>query len=405
MKICILTNYFFPYVGGTLLVVHHLAEKFHQWGHQVSVLVHANDCSVQKDFPVSIAYHVQPIDTFGDTFSTITDEHLRYQKILEQNISQEMQRRGFDLIHAHSPYPFGSFAGQWGKKHHVPVVITCHGADMQQVVETDCELYFDLDKNIVAKTNHALKQGDIVTVPSRHLMESAICAGCPPEKIRLIPNGVDLKSFEEQTDYASDKTPGQHKKFILAMGRFFGTLKGFDLLLDAFSKVAKINSDIDLVIAGFPAKEHRCVRDKDEQAVKYRLLDFVLRHQLGQRVRFEPFMFGKQKIALFKNCLFFVCPSLLEGFGMVALEAMAAGKPVIAFNVGGIRDIVQPGVNGILVKPYDTGKLAEAMLNLMDNPHMQDKMSKAGKRIASHYDWSDIAQKHISVYNELLNHI
>jgi glycosyltransferase involved in cell wall biosynthesis len=179
------------------------------------------------------------------------------------------------------------------------------------------------------------------------------------------------------------------------MGRF-DKIKGFDLLLEAFSKVAQVKQKVNLVIAGF-------TKDEYAQEEICHLLDFVLRHHLGQRVNFKAFQFSADKLALLKNCLFFVCPSRTETFGLVALEAIAAGKPVVAFNAGAISEIVQSGVNGILVKPYDTDKLAGAMLRLLDNPRLQGEMSRASQQIASEYDWSIIAQKYIAVYNELLN--
>ena len=88
---------------------------------------------------------------------------------------------------------------------------------------------------------------------------------------------------------------------------------------------------------------------------------------------------------------------------MTVLEAMAAGKPVLAFNVGGIRDIIRSDKNGVLVKPYDTDKLAQTMLELLDSPSMCSRMSRESERIASDYDWPVITQKYLDLYSELLN--
>jgi glycosyltransferase involved in cell wall biosynthesis len=328
---------------------------------------------------------VQPLYPFTAKFSSVADKYLRSEKTLKLNLFLEMNRRGFDLLHVHSPYPSGYCAVKWGRQNQIPVVITCHGGDMPQMHKTDCGA-LHLPKKVSPKGRYALQQGNIITVPSKYLMKNTINVGCVPEKVRHVPNGIDIKSFIGHNHEKSDKD------FILAMGRF-EKIKGFDLLLEAFHKVAQVNKKVGLVVAGY-------TKDEDSQKEKRNLLDFTSKHKLDQRISFKAFQLGADKIALLKDCLFFVCPSRTESFGLMVLEAMAAGKPIVAFDVGGLSEIVQSGINGILVKPYDTAKLAEAMFSLLDNPQLQAKMSAASKQIASGYDWSIIAKKYLAVYDD-----
>jgi glycosyltransferase involved in cell wall biosynthesis len=327
------------------------------------------------------------MNPFKANFSHITDKNLQTEKVVEQNLLCEMKRKRFDLLHAHFTYPSGYYAIRWAEHNHIPMVITCHGGDLPQAPGADYR--FSLDKDIVPKASYVLQHAGTITVPSKHLMKSVLVAGCPAEKIRHIPNGVDINSFKNHKNKESDKG------FILAMGRF-DKIKGFDILLEAFYKVAQVNQKVNLVVAGY-------TKDEGSQEEICCLLEYVLKHKLGQRISLEAFQLGKDKIALLKNCLFFVCPSRTESFGLVTLEAMTAGKPIVAFDVGGLSEIVQSGVNGILVKPYDTDELAQAMLKLLDNPSICGEMSRESKRIASDYDWSVITQKYLDVYNNLLN--
>jgi glycosyltransferase involved in cell wall biosynthesis len=111
---------------------------------------------------------------------------------------------------------------------------------------------------------------------------------------------------------------------------------------------------------------------------------------------------GKKKITLFKDCLFFVNSSRREPFANVNLEALAAGRPIIATRVGGNIEVVRNGYNGFLVPSEDPFKLGEAMVTLYKDKGLIKKMSGRSRKIAERYEWNSIVEKYINLYEKLL---
>jgi glycosyltransferase involved in cell wall biosynthesis len=173
------------------------------------------------------------------------------------------------------------------------------------------------------------------------------------------------------------------------MGRFVHK-KGFDILIKAFKKVADKKWDIDLIIAGTGEEWQKCVKLVEELDIK-------------ERVKLPGFVEPEEVIKLYNGCEFFVLPSRREPFGITNLEAMAAGKAIIAANVDGVPEIIRNGENGILFKPENINELAEKILWLYDNKEIKDKMGRCGRLLAEKkYDWISIADRYIKIYETML---
>jgi phosphatidylinositol alpha-mannosyltransferase len=104
---------------------------------------------------------------------------------------------------------------------------------------------------------------------------------------------------------------------------------------------------------------------------------------------------------LYKSSDLFVLPSNQESFGIVILEAMASGLPVVASAVGGITNLVKDGQTGLLVPPYNSDILAKAIIKLLGNPELIQKLSEEGKKQVQNYSWSEIADKTEEIYQEV----
>lgn len=129
------------------------------------------------------------------------------------------------------------------------------------------------------------------------------------------------------------------------------------------------------------------------------LIEKTLQMGMSGNVEFLPFLRGEEKIRLITGGRFVVCPSRYESFGMVALEAMAAGKPVLGFDVGGLSELVRHGENGLLVPADDVVGLGEGMIKLWGR-EVHFSYSRL-METARAYDWKTITGKYISLYQSL----
>jgi glycosyltransferase involved in cell wall biosynthesis len=371
MKIAILTPLSLPNVGGIEMMVDAIARQLLREGHQVRLFTPTSPSNENFPFPVAQIKGLPP-------FYPIPPQNMPIlERGLEEFLEKEYNKNSFDLLHAQMTYPTGFCALDWGKKKKVPVVITSHGMDI--IGRPEDNYGFLLNKQLAKKISQCLRQAPALTIVSPHLRKHLLALGASEGAIHTIPNGVFLDNFHN-----TGKPSGS--PYILAMGSLHW-IKGFDLLLDAFARARAIIEEMTLVIAGVGP----------DRAL---LVNKSLRMNLTGKVRFLSFLRGEEKIRCFSGCRFLVCPSRYESFGMVALEAMAAGKPVLAFDVGGVSELIRHGENGLLVPPGDVEELASGMLKLWGKEVHFSKIRLI--EAARAYDWKTVTGKYISLYQSIL---
>jgi glycogen(starch) synthase len=177
-------------------------------------------------------------------------------------------------------------------------------------------------------------------------------------------------------------------RYLLGMGRLVKK-KGFDLLIKAFARVAAEFPDLHLLIAG----------DGEE---KRPLGECIQALGLEDRVRLLGFADRKTAMALFLGCEFFVLSSRIEPFGIVVLEAMAAGKPVLATRSGGVVDLIQPGVNGWLAEP-EVDSLAREMRRMLIRAEETRAMGKRAAETIRAHTWLAVTEQFLDVFDRVLN--
>ncbi|HEY3997331.1 MAG TPA: glycosyltransferase family 4 protein, partial [Candidatus Xenobia bacterium] len=183
----------------------------------------------------------------------------------------------------------------------------------------------------------------------------------------VIYNGVSLKDFD-------NVQPHWHPKpYVLGIGRFV-LQKGFDTLIKACEPH-------DLILAG---------AGPEEEAL--RLIAPPNVHFVGRADR-------ARAVSLFKGCAMFVLPSRHEPQGIVTLEAMAAGRPVIATRVGGVPEIVEN--HGLLVPAGDPVALKEAITTLMNDPDLSARLAAAGRQRAEQFDWNAVTDQYEALYRDV----
>jgi len=207
--------------------------------------------------------------------------------------------------------------------------------------------------------------------------------GCPFEKIRIIPNGVDVEKFRPHEEVIDD---------LIFWGGRFVPQKGLEYMIRALDIVVKKKSSVKLMMTGDGPL-------------------FVKMYNLSRQLRLE-------KNTVFKGCVpyseisrlignasIYVLPSLKEGMPYALLEAMACGKPVVGSDIPGINDVITHGENGILVPPRNPEALADAIMLLLEDKSLRRKLGQNARQLmVEKYSWNTISEKIEKVYKEALNY-
>lgn len=231
--------------------------------------------------------------------------------------------------------------------------------------------------------------GKFVICPSktvaRHMKERF---GVPEEKIVIIPRWVDLDKFKFK-DFKSRVD----SNLIVSVGRISPT-KGYQYLIDAFRKVVRTNPYLKLKIIGSV--------DKNKSRYFDYLKTLVTRFSLSYNVEFTGFCQDVESVLSKAKLL--VAPSLIEeAFGRVVIEAGASGVPVVATKVGGFQEIINDNKDGLLVAPADPNSLSDAILKLINNPELSQKLSIAArKKVESFYTMDKALNSLAKIYQKAL---
>ena len=261
----------------------------------------------------------------------------------------------------------------------LPLVATLHGE-----LSVDDGGLFQRSAFAQKLLRKVLEHANAVTACSAHtLREAREFYGEPiPAACHVIRNGVCSAEF------LGAKPHFHPRPYLLAIGRHVRQ-KGFDLLLQAFAKAVSSGLDShDLLIAG-------------EGPEKRNLETFSAALGLQHRVHFLGRTNRKRTAQLFLGCSFFVLPSRLEPLGIVNLEAMAAGKAILAANVGGVPEIVAHERNGILVERRNVDALANGILRLASDAALRNRLGASGLRESQQFDWSAASGQFQGIYQTL----
>jgi glycosyltransferase involved in cell wall biosynthesis len=203
----------------------------------------------------------------------------------------------------------------------------------------------------------------------------------PGATVHVIPNGLDRAAFE---------THAANPRHLLFIGRLDVQQKGCDLLIDAYARAGALlgNALPPLVVVG---------DGPDEDVIRRRASEKGVLHRIEFRGRVE----GAAKYHAIAGSYAVLMPSRFETFGMVAAEAMAAGAPVVAFDVGPLPDVAGPG-GARLVPAFDLDAFAQEIVALSTSVGLRDRLRESGREWVRRYDWDDLALAQERVYEQAL---
>ncbi|NLF32797.1 MAG: glycosyltransferase family 4 protein [Planctomycetes bacterium] len=274
------------------------------------------------------------------------------------------------------------------------------------VLHMHCDWLWHLGARAV---DRSIAQADAVIGCSEYLTQGTrLRFAARAERCHTVLNGVDLEAFASVGGENRAAAPRR----ILFVGRLTPE-KGLHVLIDAFERLAQRRDDLVLDIAGGDTGFVRdfmpgLLRGADRAAVSlYRRRDYAgwLRRRveaaaLGARVRFLGGLSREPLLGAYHEATVLAHPALNEAFGMVAAEAMAAGLPVVASNVGGLPEVVQDGRTGVLVPPDDPDALAEALASLLADGDRLGRFAAAARQYAwANFGWDRVADRIRHVYH------
>ena len=287
----------------------------------------------------------------------------------------------FDLIHAHWLIPQGFVAAlsllMTGKK--IPLLCTSHGGD----------LFALKGKGLQRLKRWVINKSAALTVVSKAMRKTVVAMGIDPDKVEVIPMGVDLKGL-----FTPDPCVQRKTDELLFVGRLV-EVKGLQILLEAMTKVIARHPNIHLVVAGAGPLES----ELRASAKKLDIADHVDFRGMVMQSKL-PTLYRQATIAVFP---FVVTKSgVQEGFGLVVVEAMGCGCPIIAGDLPAIHDTVVHKENGLLFESGNSQALADAIIRMLADPDLCAKLAGEGRRrVVQKFDWEIVAEKYAGEYKKI----
>lgn len=368
MKIALVSPYDFTWPGG---VTAHISELSHQligMGHQVKILAPyspARTDGLDQNF-VPLGRSV-PIPSGGSV------ARIALSPSLYRQVRNLLEREKFDVIHLHEPMaPYLPLAVlQSSKAVNIGTFHAFHGSGRLYIWSSPfLKVWFSRLSGHIAVSPAALSH------VSRFF----------PGNYHLIPNGIDLDFFGSQPPPLPEFCDG--KTNILFVGRL-EKRKGLRYLLEAYSRLKWDFPDTRLIVVGPGNPDKDCYRILAERNLRDVVFVGAVDHAVLPRY--------------YSTADIFCSPATgKESFGIVLLEAMAAGKPIVASRIQGFSYIVKHGEQGLLVPPKDPGALADSLGTLIQNPDLRAKMGSRGRVMVNDYSWTTVARQVADYYEATL---
>jgi glycosyltransferase involved in cell wall biosynthesis len=240
-------------------------------------------------------------------------------------------------------------------------------------------------RNLFSRWKYGRPQVRDLTV-SNAVRQVMLSSGIPDAQVRTIHSGIDLKRCDHVPEASPPFPPGT--RVLGTVGHLAGH-KGHRYLLDAMQLIVQEEPSVGLAIAGTGDLRAELEAQAEALGIARQVCFTGFRHDILSLIRcFEIFVF----------------PSNLEGLGTSVLDAMALGKPVVATQAGGIPEMVQDGVTGLLVPPRDPKALAQAILQLLRQPVLATRFGEAGaRRVQQHFTSERMALQTMQVYHQLVD--
>lgn len=363
MKVALACPYAWDAPGGVQVHVRQLAARLREGGHEVLVLAPMRG-SPLEGFVVAVGRPVRV--PFNGSIAPIAPWPSSARRV-----AQALDEFGPDVVHAHEPLvpSVGMFAARYRG---APVVATFHAyADRAYTFSLLAPLVRSVWRRLSARI--AVSEAAAMFVTSRFRQNG----------LRVIPNGVDTELFAR-----AEPARLPEGRRVLFVNRL-EPRKGFGVMVQAFRRLATAHPDLVLVVAG----------DGPER-------DTI--HRLPASVRERVVMLGNvphdRLPSLHAASDVFCAPAIgRESFGIVLVEALSSGVPVVASDIPGYREVVRDGVTALVTPPGDSAAVADAIALLLKDADLSKRLAEAGRQAARRYSWDTVVGEIETVYREVVD--
>ncbi len=367
MKIALVSPYDYPYPGGVTEHIVHLAAEFRRRGHEVHIIAPQS-----AEMRALVGEIVHPVGSVVPVPANGSVARISLSLRLSRQVKEILEREQFDVIHLHEPLLPA-----------LPVTVLRHSHSLNvgtfHAFAQSNYAYF-YGKPILRYFVRKLHGRIAVSPPARDFVAEYF-----PGDYEIIPNGIDYDRFaapSEPLEAFRDGGPN-----VLFVGRL-EKRKGLKFLLRAMGGVWDHFPQARLIVVG-----------SGPLLDDYRAL--VESHRL-QNVIFTGFVSSEELPRYYRSCDIFCAPSTgQESFGIVLLEAMASGKPIVASDIPGYHFVVNHGVEGFLVPPKDEQALALSLVRLLSDADLRARMGQAGQRRAEEFAWEKVAGRVLAFYDRV----
>ena len=377
MKILMLTWEYPPrIVGGISKVVHDLSKRLIKDGHEVTVVTYKDGNT--SEFENDKGVKVHRVNNYMINPNNFIDWIMQLNFNMIAKVNELIAKEGpFDVVHAHD-WLVAYAAKTIKNSYDIPIVATIHAteAGRHRGIHDETQRYInDTEWMLTYEATEVIVNSNYMKNELQRLF------GLPFEKINVVPNGVNLtvyngveRDYTFRRQYAMD-----NEKIILFMGRLVYE-KGIQNLIAAMPKVLANYHDAKLVIAGKGG-----MLDELKAQVDYL--------GINNKVYFTGYLNSKQVPKMYKCADIAVFPSTYEPFGVVALEGMLSGNPIVVSDVGGLNEIVDHRVNGMKSYAGNANSIADSILTLLFDQQLCSNIVKNAKaKVRNEYNWAKIAQ-------------
>jgi glycogen synthase len=378
LKVALLPSAYAPAVGGVEQLTKCLAAELVEQGHEVEIWVNLHP----SELPAAEMIDGIPVRRFrmvlpaGNPRSVLAFPGGSGR--VTRQMGAAMRRFTPDVLHVQCFSVNGVYAAALARMFRMPLVVSLQG----ETVMDDNDIY-ERSVSLRYGLRFGLRTARAVTACSQFTLDDAVARfGLPAGAGMVIPNGVEV---DDTAEPAPIELP--FSRFVLAMGRMVEK-KGFDLLIDAFAQLADAHPEVGLLIGG-------------DGAARQPLLAQVKAAGLEQRVVL-PGRFSRGAVRwATSHASVFVLPSRVEPFGIVVLEAMAAGVPVVVSSRGGAGEIVRDGIDGLVADPFDREALATAIERVLDDAAARERFVASARDRVREFDWPLITRRYLDVYDSV----
>lgn len=365
----------YPTFGGSGVLATELGKALAEKGHNIHFITYQQPVRL-GGFHTNIFYHEVSVPTYP------LFDFPPYETALSSTMVDVILNHKLDLLHVHYAIPHASaafMARQILLKQgiNIPVITTLHGTDITLVGK---------DKTYSPVVTFSINESSAITAVSNNLRDETYANFKIEKDIQVIYNFVDAKRFNKKPLTPFKQVIAPNDEWIIVHSSNFRKVKRTDDVVRVFEKVNKAIPSKLLFVGDGPERSYIESLSRQSEARK----DVVF---LGRQEEVEDIMAISD---------LFLLPSEYESFGLVALEAMAAGVPVISTNVGGLPEINIEGVTGFLSAVGDVDNMADNIIKILSDEAALKAMKKNALKQAKRFDIDNIVPQYVDLYNRML---